>query len=155
MGIVFSALVALTVVNAGFQEISDARPTGWELSGKWRVETSGGHNGGAGIVWESSEPSVRQDRVTQELHGWKAGDEFRFSALWKTVGFKSEQTTVRATVCIEYHDAKGKWLGGAYAGYAPLGDERPFRRTLAGGAGSRTRNRGGNTGNEKDQVTCR
>ena len=122
MNVTLSVLAALTLVNAGFQEITGAKPDGWTMSGRWRADRSGGHNGGAGVVWESPEPSKGTDLVTQEVGGWKVGDAFRLSALMKTQGFRSEQATVPARICLEYHDANGKWLCGDYAISASLGD---------------------------------
>ena len=112
----FSALavqaVPLKIVNPSFEEAEGGRCAGWELSPGMRQGRSAGHNGSGGLVWESSSPNAKQD-FARQIVPLEAGKAYNFSVLVRTEGFKSKK--YGATMCIEWHDANGKWMAGAYA----------------------------------------
>ena len=104
-----AAVADVALSNPSFDEIADARAVGWELASDYRAERGSGVNGSGGIVWESGKPS-RQGNAVQVVTGWKPGEAYVFSVSARTENFKG-----RTAACLEWYDAGGKLLGGAYA----------------------------------------
>lgn len=114
VGAALSLSAEVTLVNSSFEDIRDGKAEGWALTSGFRAEGGVGHNGSNGLVWESDTPvSERLVCATQEVTGWERGKAYRFSALMRTENFTSGSRG--AGVCLEWYDAKGKWLGGGYA----------------------------------------
>ena len=103
------------VVNPDFESFdSKGRPVGWNsLPSNFRVERSAGENGTCGLVYENADPSRYQlpgQRVKMEK-----GVEYRFSARVRIEDLERNGHSGGANVCVEFFDASGKWVGGAYA----------------------------------------
>lgn len=112
-GVVPAAVPAVAVKNAAFDVIEGEKAVGWSMSGKLLKAAKGvGHNGSPGLVWESAEPSDVQSGAAQNIV-LEPGEIYRFSALVRTENLKMERGT--AAICIEWYDAKGKWMAGDYS----------------------------------------
>lgn len=108
------ALAEEDLVTNGSFENADAKsalPAGW--GGDKRVYSraeGAGREGGATLKFESSDPT-RYVLCTQTVPvrpGWK----YCFSGWVKTREISGEESG--ATLCMEWSDAQGKWLGGSY-----------------------------------------
>ena len=96
------------LVNSSFD---DGGSQGWSLSSDMTIGRGFGHNGSGGLKWENDRPSQAQGSATQTV-AFKVGMEYSFSALIRTESFKAQNKG--ATVCVEWYDAKDKWIGGGY-----------------------------------------
>ena len=111
--------------NPSFGEVKDGKPVGWQTTTKSiRAELGVGHNGSGGVVWESSEPTAEQSRCLTELAVGR-GVPYQFSCLVQTDCFSG-----RASICMEWFDANGKYMGG---GYGRQCDDRKTDWTEIGG----------------------
>ena len=109
--LVVAGMCSLTfaLVNPSFEEIKDGQAVGWSNGGRgMRAERGAGHNGSGGLVWESKTPSGGQSACLQEVQV-EAGRPYVFSCLVRTEKFKGG-----ACICMEWYDAKGKWMSGGY-----------------------------------------
>ena len=114
-----SAKAQPCVVNAAFEEFgASGAPVGWTFpKSGFRAAKGEGMNGSGGLVWENDDPN-RYAGVSQPL-ALEAGKEYRFGAHVKVDGLKAQGgPKAGAFVCIEWYDAKGKWMGGAYSTHA-------------------------------------
>lgn len=103
--------VPIKIVNSSFEESVDGKCAGWQLSRGMKANRGAGHNGSGGLVWESAGPSAKQDCATQVVP-LERGKAYTYSVLARTEGFKSKK--YGATICINWNDAAGKWIAGAY-----------------------------------------
>jgi len=104
----------VTVGNASFEALDGAEAADWRfVGGKLMKAVRGaGHNGSGGLVWESAGPATVQVGAVQEL-AVERGECYRFGALVRTEGFSATRGGV--CICIEWCDARGKWIAGAYS----------------------------------------
>lgn len=97
---------AAGLVNPDFEDFDkDGKPLGWKLPKNYRAERGAGSNGSAGLVYDHNDDTVAYASQRVELN---AGDAYRFGAYVKAEDVTGGGT---ATMCLTWHDAKGKWLG--------------------------------------------
>ena len=101
------------LLNTAFDEYSDGKPVGWQLTPNMRIGSGFGHNGSGGLSWSSETPSKKLESACQAVTGFGKGDELRFSALVKKENFKSGNYGARVTV--ELRDTDGKWIAALYS----------------------------------------
>ncbi|MBM4079597.1 MAG: hypothetical protein FJ278_07850, partial [Planctomycetes bacterium] len=112
-------------VNPGFEELDEAgRLKAWRVPGKdWAVDEQVAHSG------QRSLRAVREDPATYLLTSQpldlKPGEMVSASVWVKSENVKvakaEEGGSLGATMCLEWTDAQGKWLGGFYSFQGPLG----------------------------------
>ena len=108
---VFAAgALAVALINAGFEDVDGGKAVGWRMSPAMRVERGAGHNGSAGLVWESREPLEKRAVTVQEI-AVKEGRQYRFSVLARAERFKGGKG---AKICAYFLDESGKSLLGVY-----------------------------------------
>lgn len=101
------------VSNASFEEqaANGTLPAGWNgLPQVFSLDRTTARTGQASLKYENADPN-RYVLCSQRLPV-KAGWKVRFSAWIKTRGIQGEDSG--ATICLEWQDKNGKWLGGAY-----------------------------------------
>jgi hypothetical protein len=100
--------------NPSFEEIKDATAAGWNLTkGCFRAEKGAGLSGSGGVVWESAEPSKVQGMCGCAIEA-EAGVAYRFSCFVHAENFIPGPGG-SANICVEWFDAKGKWMAGGYS----------------------------------------
>lgn len=100
------------VTNPGFEEVSDSGlPTGWNGDQSvYSRDTAVAHSGEASLKFVNAD-AEKYVLCSQRLP-FEVGKKYEFSAWVKSEGIAGEDHG--ATLCIEYIDADGKWVGGAY-----------------------------------------
>lgn len=100
------------VMNPGFEEAGDGLlPSGWHGDGKvYARDTAVAHSGAASLKYTNDDPG-RYVLCTQSVE-LKPGRIYAFSAWVRSQGITGEESG--ATLCIEYRDKEGKYLGGRY-----------------------------------------
>lgn len=93
------------VTNAGFERGT----AGWRVPSGFRIDSSGGRNGTAGLAFERTDPA-RYELATQPL-ALPPGVACRFRAWVRTENVKGDESG--GTVCLEFSD-HGRHLGGNY-----------------------------------------
>ena len=112
------SLRAAELKNPAFENIKDGQAVGWNCSGGcFRAEKGAGANGSGGMVWESPEPVNRSAACVQKIDVAK-GQPYHFSCSVRTENFNVSKGGF-AAICMEWYDANGKWMAGAYS--------KPFR----------------------------
>ncbi len=106
----FLFLAAATLVNAGFEDVENGKAVGWHLPGNMRIARGAGHNGSAGLVWESAGTSVSRSVARQDV-AIASGMQYKFSALVRTERFSCGKG---AKMCAYVFDASGKKLVETY-----------------------------------------
>ena len=103
------------VVNAAFEEFrADGAPVGWSLpKSVFRVAKGEGMNGSGGLVWENDDTNLYV--CASQPIALEPGKAYRFGAHVKVDGLKVGRGGNGPLVCVEWYDASGKWIGGAYA----------------------------------------
>ncbi|MDD4016801.1 MAG: hypothetical protein PHV28_02545 [Kiritimatiellae bacterium] len=97
--------------NAAFNEYADGKPVAWNApSDSFRIERNAGMNGSGGLVWENSDPGLYV--CTYQDVALEHGKAYRFGVSVKVDSLAGARKGV--FVCVEWTDAKGKWLGGSY-----------------------------------------
>ena len=112
-GVVRAAMAAEgeVVVNGGFDEVKDGVTVGWRNIGRRYVFRDGaGRNGTRGLHYENDDPKFYS--FPGQKIPFKAGRAYEFEVWVRTEGLQGDDSG--ATLCIEWSDANGKWLGGAY-----------------------------------------
>ena len=108
-------LAVVALLNPAFEDIKGGKAVGWTVNGDAiRAERGVGHNGSGGIVWESSEPAKEQFTCLQKVDVERE-KAYKFSCLVKMENFKAGQNGYGAAICVEWYDAKGKWMAGGYS----------------------------------------
>ena len=102
--------LALALVNGGFEDVDGGRAVGWHLPRDMRVERGPGHNGSAGLVWESAEKTVSRSVARQDV-AIESGMQYNFSALVRLERFSGEKG---AKICAYVYDASGRKLAEVY-----------------------------------------
>ena len=101
------------VLNGGFDEVADGKTAHWNTIGqKFTYRDGVGRNGTRALCYENDDPkfySFPGQRIQL-----KAGHAYEYQVWVKTENLTGKESG--ATVCIEWSDANGKWLGGAYVG---------------------------------------
>ena len=76
----------------------------------YKIENGAGRNGSRGLAFANSDPTFY--RFPSQKLDLQPGRSYNFSVWVKTSGLKGEENG--ATVCIQWSDKNGKFLGGAY-----------------------------------------
>ena len=99
------ALAAALLTNGDFEMTSDV----WRLHDNYRVERGAGRNLTKALVFHRERSSRETSFPTQTVELEK-GEQYRFSAWIRTE--KLETEGLGASVCVEWHDKDGTYLGG-------------------------------------------
>lgn len=99
------ALAAALLTNGDFEMTSDA----WRLHDNYRVERGAGRNLTKALVFQRSS---RETSFPTQIVELEKGEQYRFSAWIRTE--KLETEGLGASVCVEWHDKDGTYLGGGY-----------------------------------------
>ncbi len=119
----FSTLLLVSVIpvslnganlvrNPGFEEVAPGGvPSAWnEVKPVYRVEDGAGRNGSRGMAYENRDPAFY--RFPGQRLELQPGSLYRFSVWVRTEGLEGDESG--ATLCLEWSDRNGQWLGGAY-----------------------------------------
>lgn len=100
------------VVNAGFEAAGEpGLPAEWRGAAEiYQRDATVAHSGSASLKYENADPS-RYLLFTQSV-SLEQGKIYEISAWVKTEGVVGDEGG--ATICLEWADASGKWLGGHY-----------------------------------------
>lgn len=105
----------LPVVNASFEEKDAAgKPVGWRLTNRMTVGKNAGHNGSAGLYWESEGPVEKLSSAMQDVTGLRKGDTVRLEALVRRENL--EYKGYGAQVTLELLDTNDHWIAALYSG---------------------------------------
>ena len=100
------------VRNGGFNEVVDGKTAGWNAVGSKYVYRDGeGRGGTRALCFENGDPKFYS--FPRQVVPLKAGRVYEYEVWVKTENLAGDESG--ATVCIEWSDANGKWLGGSYA----------------------------------------
>lgn len=107
------------VLNPGFEEAgTGVSAASWNgVADVYRRDDTGGHTGGASLHFVNTD-SKRYVLCAQAIK-LQPGRMYDFGSWVKTRGIEGPESG--ATICLEWSDAKGQYLGGAYPG-GILGD---------------------------------
>lgn len=126
------------VRNGGFEDIRDGKLAAWTFPAEaYRMDQAVARGGRASLRYLNDDPN--RYLLCRQAVGLKAGCRYEVAAWVRTKGIRGEDSG--AAVCLEWHDAGGKWLGGYYpegrkgdtAQWAPVGGIST--RVPAGAAG--------------------
>ena len=95
--------------NGSFEEVKDGKAAGWPALKHHAVAERGGMNGTTGILYENRDVKDFRAMLVQDIK-FKHGKRYRFS-VWQ----KTEGVTRPPTICVEWSDRNGKYIGGAYS----------------------------------------
>jgi len=101
------------VVNGSFEDAAKlaAMPADWNGdTAVYSRDESVAHTGKASLRYVNDDPKRYQ--LCGQPVAVKAGHRYRFSVWVKTQNLTGQGTG--ATICLEWHDKAGKWLGGSY-----------------------------------------
>ena len=99
------------VQNPGFEEVQDGRPVGWNtLAAVYNSDETTARTGARSLKYVNDDPE-RYLLCNQRID-LQPGKLYEVKAWVRTQGIAGEDSG--ATVCIEWHDADGKWMGGSY-----------------------------------------
>ncbi len=121
IGIVVVQLVAAALTpasgnlteNPSFEIIADGEkvPSGWRgNTDTFSRDVTVAREGKASLKYGNANPE--HYRLCRQPLPLKAGGKYRFSAQVKTDGINGDDSG--ATICVEWCDKQGKWLGGSY-----------------------------------------
>jgi len=97
---------SVSVVNPGFEDGAK----GWYLPSNYSVVDDTAHSGKASLRIINTDVGVYQ--LSAQHVKFQPNTKYHFSAWIKTKGVAGNEGG--GSICIEYYDAKGVWLGGAY-----------------------------------------
>jgi len=100
------------VPNGSFERLdAEGRPIGWQMPADvYAVDNQVAHTGRHSLRIDNRDPEVY--RLATADIPCKPGRRYAFSAWIKTEGVKGDETG--ATICLEWSDADGNWMGGSY-----------------------------------------
>ena len=105
----------LPVENASFDEKDDkGKPVGWRLTNRMTIGKATGHNGSAGLYWESEGPVGKLSSAMQDVKGLRKGDTVRLEALVRHDNLKYKG--YGAQVTLELLDTNDHWIAALYSG---------------------------------------
>ena len=110
------------VANPGFEEAgADGKPVGWS---NYMTVTDAARSGERSLFYQNTDPK-RYVLCTQRV-ALTPGKAYEISVWVKTEGIEGPETG--ATLCLEWYDADGKYLGGYYpAGFKGTSDWQQLR----------------------------
>ncbi len=97
------------IVNGSFEETKDGKVVGWPVPRHYSLSERDGMNGTRGIAYENHDEKGYKALISQNVR-FEPGKRYRFS-VWQ----KTENLTAPTTICVEWSDANGRHLGGAYS----------------------------------------
>lgn len=115
------------VPNGGFERLdADGRAIGWQMPAEvYAIDDQVAHTGRHSLRIDNRDPNVY--RLATADIPCKPGRRYAFSAWIKTEGVKGDETG--ATICLEWSDADGNWMGGRYpAGFKGTHDWQHLAR---------------------------
>jgi len=98
------------VRNPGFEEVEDGKPSAWWAPGSYGTDTETARSARLSLRYSNSDPESYL--LCSQALDLKPGDMYEVRAYVKTAGVAGDDSG--ATVCIEWSDADGKWMGGHY-----------------------------------------
>ncbi len=100
------------VRNGGFEQVDGCNTVCWNAIGRKYVYRDGeGRSGRRALCFENDDPKFY--RFPGQTIPLKAGHVYEYEVWVRTENLSGSETG--ATVCLEWYDAKGRWVGGAYA----------------------------------------
>ena len=100
------------VRNGGFDDTKGGATVGWNAVGSKYVYRDGeGRSGTRALCFSNDDPDFY--RFPGQTVALKAGKVYEYEVWVRTEDLKGPESG--ASVCIEWCDARGKWLGGSYA----------------------------------------
>lgn len=117
------------VANRSFEQpIHTAGADGWRGDAKvYAIDTEVRHRGQSSLRFVNDQAD--RYRLCSQKVALKPGWKVRFSAWVKTKGLQGDETG--ATICLEWRDAGGKWVGGSYpSGIKGTKDWTPIDETV-------------------------
>lgn len=100
------------VRNGGFEETKDGRTVGWNDVGRHYAYVDGmGRSGTRALAFVNDDPQFYS--FPGQKIDLKPGKAYRFEVWVRTENLTGPESG--ASLCIEWSDANGKWLGGGYA----------------------------------------
>ena len=101
------------VLNGGFEETKDGETVGWNVIGRRYVYVDGmGRNGTRALAFENDDPKFYA--LPGQKIDLKPGKCYQYEVWVRSENLKGPDAG--ASICIEWNDANGKWLGGDYSG---------------------------------------
>ena len=115
------------ILNSGFDRIENGVAVGWGKYPNWTAERDG-YNGSGCLTYESADGKPHM-RPHQDVNV-KTGRSYRFSALVRADGLKTERKTTSQgiTVLVSWYDENGKWMGEAQTDRAVSGTSADWER---------------------------
>jgi hypothetical protein len=99
------------VGNPGFEEAAaDGKPLAWRLPAGYAIDTNAPNSGAACLRYENADPA--KYRLCSASVRLEPGARYVLEARVRTVKVAGDEQG--ATVCLEWSDAGGKFLGGCY-----------------------------------------
>ncbi|MBO5940124.1 MAG: metallophosphoesterase [Kiritimatiellae bacterium] len=111
---VFAATVALAgskelVRNGSFEEVEDGKAVGWPSAKYYNYAARSGMNGTGGVIYDNTSEKNYRALITQDVP-FRHGQRYVFS-VWQ----KTENISRPPTICAEWFDADGRYIGGTYS----------------------------------------
>jgi hypothetical protein len=97
-------------MNPGFEQLTDGQPAPWRLPAGYGVDATVAHSGARSLRYHNDDPS-RYLLASQPLK-IEPGARYEVHAWVRAKGVTGDDSG--ATVCLEWQDAQGRWLGGYY-----------------------------------------
>ena len=98
------------LTNGSFEDVKDGKTVGWNVPEHYAFADGVGMNGTRGILFENRDDR-KYYRYPSAQIPFEKGKRYEYSVWAKTEGLKG-----RAQLCVEWYDAKGKWMSGSYQG---------------------------------------
>ena len=94
--------------NGSFEDVCDGKTVGWQIGRHWRFADGCGMNGTRGLAFENLDEKDFYEYPSQGV-AFEKGTRYQFSAMVRT-----EDLNGCVGLCVEWYDAAGKWISGAY-----------------------------------------
>jgi len=100
------------VRNSGFEEVdATGAPLAWnQVKPVYTIIDGAGRNNSRGLQFDNSDPAFYS--FPQQKIDLQPGSRYKISVWVRTEGLKGDDSG--ATLCLEWNDAQGKYLGGSY-----------------------------------------
>lgn len=100
------------VKNGGFESILNGTAEHWSKPpAHYSWQAGAGRNGTAGLCFDNDDPAFYT--FPGQRVALKPGKAYRYSVWVRTENLTGSESG--ATICIEWYDRNGKWMGGSYA----------------------------------------
>jgi hypothetical protein len=98
------------VLNPGFEQVEEGKPSDWWTPGTYGTDSETARTGRLSLKCSSSDPESYL--LCSQALDLEPGAMYEVRAYVRTTGLTGDDSG--ATVCVEWSDAEGKWLGGHY-----------------------------------------